>query len=86
MFTPERRRLELDDSARIQMSIRRISEEELERVVNNADSELGVRRRGRPIEGRWKYTGSPSPGRRIEVECQIRADNGLYRVVAIQEL
>ena len=63
-----------------------IEEEEIEKVVNDPQAELLVHRRGRPIEGRFLYRGSPRPGRMLEVECQLRADNGMYRVIKIREV
>jgi len=81
-----KRRLEIDDAVRLQMSVRLIEEREIEKVVNDPQQTLVVRRMGRPIEGRWLYRGSPSPGRILEIECQIRADTGLYRIVRVTEV
>ena len=86
MATKGHRRIEIDDSIRLQMSVRIIEEEEIEKVVNDPQAELLVHRRGRPIEGRFLYRGSPRPGRMLEVECQLRADNGMYRVIKIREV
>jgi hypothetical protein len=81
-----KRRLEIDDAVRKQMNVRMIEETEINAVVNNPQQELLVRRRGRPIEGRWLYRGEPRPGRILEIECQIRADTGMYRVVRVIEI
>ena len=86
MATKGQRRIEIDDSIRLQMSVRIIEEEEIEKVVNDPQAELLVHRRGRPIEGRFLYRGSPRPGRMLEVECQLRADTGMYRVIKIREV
>lgn len=86
MPSEPRKRIELDDGVRRQMSIRCVSEEEIEAVVNNPEVSLVVRRGTRPIEGRWRYRGRPTPGRNIEVECQLRADNGLYRIISVREV
>jgi hypothetical protein len=80
------RRLEIDDAIRRQMNVRQIEEAEIDAVINRPEAESLVHRRGVPIEGRYLFMGSPSPGRRIEVECQLRADNGMYRVISIREL
>ncbi len=81
-----KRRLEIDDGIRKRMQVRLIEESQVEHVVNHPAHELLVRRRGRPIEGRFLYRGSSKPGRIPEVECQVRADTGLYRVITLREV
>jgi len=87
MAARQRRRLEIDDAVRLQMSVRRIEESEIEFVVNNPDVEEPIlRRSGRALQGRFRYRGSPRPGRKLEVECLLRADNGMYRVISVREV
>ncbi len=81
-----KRQVEIDDAIRNQMSVRLIEEHEIEKVVNDPKQSIVVRRRGQPIDGRWLYRGSPSPGRILEIECQIRADTGLYRIVRVTQV
>lgn len=82
----ELRRIELDDAVWKQMQVRRIEEEEVKSVVNNPVSTTLPKRRGRPIEGRYVFMGPSKPGRILEIEAVLRADNGLYRIIKVREV
>lgn len=86
MHGEPRRRIEVDDAIRKQMQVRVIEEDEVETVVNNPQATTYPKRRGRPIEGRFLFRGPSRPGRILEVEAQLRADNGLYRIIMVREV
>lgn len=80
-------KIELDDAARKQLSIRCINEEEVQRVVDCPQTKVPkLSRSDRPVRDRYIVRGAPKPGRIIEVEYLIRADNGLYRIIRVTEV
>lgn len=81
---PEDRRIETDDAALSQMSIRRIERWEIENVVRNPAVQSPVKARA-GVE-KWRFLGSPSPGRRIEVVALKRHDTGVYRILSAREV